>query len=37
VIRFVLHPKVYSDITTIMGYYEQAATPQLADEFYEEL
>jgi len=35
--RPVLHPKVYSDIDTIMAYYEQVATPELADEFYAEL
>jgi plasmid stabilization system protein ParE len=35
--RLVLHPKVYSDIDRIMGYYEQVATSQLANEFYAEL
>ena len=35
--RLVLHPKVYSDIDEIMRYYERAATPALADEFYAEL
>jgi len=35
--RLVLHPKVYSDIDTIMSYYEEVATPELADEFYSEL
>jgi hypothetical protein len=25
--RLVLHPKVYSDIDEIMGYYERVATP----------
>jgi plasmid stabilization system protein ParE len=35
--RLVLHPKVYSDIDSIMNYYEQAATRELADEFYAEL
>lgn len=35
--RLVLHPKVYSDIDEIMGYYERVATRQLADEFYAEL
>ncbi len=35
--RLILHPKVYSDIDKIMEYYEQVATPQLADEFYVEL
>jgi toxin ParE1/3/4 len=33
----VLHPKVYSDIDRIMGYYEEVATPELANEFYAEL
>ena len=32
--RLVLHPKVYSDIDEIMGYYERIATPELADDFY---
>jgi len=35
--RLVLHPKVYSDINEIMGYYERVATPGLAEEFYTEL
>ena len=35
--RLVLHPKVYSDIDEIMGYYERVATPRLAEEFYTEL
>jgi toxin ParE1/3/4 len=35
--RLVLHPKVYSDIDEIMGYYERVATPGLAEEFYSEL
>jgi hypothetical protein len=35
--RIVLHPKVYSDIDEIMGYYERIETPKLADEFYAEL
>lgn len=34
--RLVLHPKIYSDIDEIMGYYERVATRQLADEFYRE-
>ena len=34
--RLILHPKVYSDIDKIMGYYEQIATPELANEFYAE-
>jgi plasmid stabilization system protein ParE len=33
----VLHPKVYSDIDEIMGYYERVATPGLGEEFYTEL
>ena len=35
--RLVLHPKVYSDIDTIMAYYEEVATRELANEFYVEL
>jgi len=35
--RLILHPKVYSDIDEIMGYYERIATPELADDFYREL
>jgi hypothetical protein len=35
--RLVLHPKVYSDIDEIMGYYERVATPGLGEEFYTEL
>lgn len=35
--RLVLHPKVYSDIDTIMAYYEGVATRELANEFYAEL
>jgi len=35
--RLVLHPKVFSDIDEIMGYYERVATPELADDFYTEL
>ena len=35
--RLSFHKKVYSDIDTIMEYYEKAATQQLADEFYDEL
>ena len=35
--QLVLHPKIYSDVSTIMDYYEQVATPELADEFYREL
>jgi toxin ParE1/3/4 len=35
--RLVLHPKVYSDIDSIMAYYEEVATTELASEFYAEL
>ena len=35
--RLVLHPKVYSDIDSIMAYYEEVATRELADKFYAEL
>lgn len=35
--RLVLHPKVFSDIERIMAYYEEMATPKLANEFYREL
>ena len=35
--RLVLHPRVHSDIAKVMEYYEQVATPELADEFYREL
>jgi hypothetical protein len=35
--RLVLHPKVSSDVSTIMQYYEQVGTAALADEFYQEL
>ena len=35
--RLVFHPKVYSDIDEIMGYYERVATRKLADKFYSEL
>jgi plasmid stabilization system protein ParE len=35
--RLVLHPKVWSDVDAIMGYYEKVASPKLADEFYAEL
>src|ERR1700720_2018140 len=33
----VIHPKVYSDIDEIMGYYERVATLGLGGEFYTEL
>ena len=35
--RLVLHPKVRADVSKVMEYYEQVATPELADEFYREL
>jgi plasmid stabilization system protein ParE len=35
--RLIFHPKVYSDIAEVMGYYEQVASADLADEFYAEL
>ncbi len=35
--RLVLHPAVRSDVRAIMQYYEQAANPELADDFYSEL
>jgi hypothetical protein len=35
--RLVLHPKVFSDIDEVMGYYERIATRELANEFYSEL
>jgi plasmid stabilization system protein ParE len=35
--RIEFHKLVASDIARIMDYYEDAAGPQLADEFYEEL
>lgn len=35
--RLVFHPAVFSDITSIMEYYEQVASPDLADQFYDEL
>jgi hypothetical protein len=35
--RLVLHPKVSSDVSKIMEFYEQVATAELADEFYREL
>ncbi len=34
--RIVYHPKVYSDLSAIMQYYEEVATAALADEFYRE-
>jgi toxin ParE1/3/4 len=35
--RIEFHKLVASDISRIMDYYEDAAGPELADEFYEEL
>lgn len=35
--RIEFHKLVASDVSRIMDYYEDAAGPQLADEFYEEL
>ena len=35
--RLILHPKVYSDIDSIMAYYEEVATTELANDFYAEL
>jgi len=35
--RLEFHPLVRSDISRIMDYYEEAAGPELADEFYSEL
>jgi plasmid stabilization system protein ParE len=35
--RLVFHPDVYSDVDAIMQYYEQVASPELADRFYAEL
>jgi len=35
--RVEFHKLVASDISRIMDYYEDAAGPQLANEFYEEL
>jgi plasmid stabilization system protein ParE len=33
----LLHPRVYSDISTIMEYYERVSSTELADDFYREL
>ncbi|HYW74707.1 MAG TPA: type II toxin-antitoxin system RelE/ParE family toxin [Pyrinomonadaceae bacterium] len=35
--RLELHPLAHSDISRIIGYYEDAGGPELADEFYSEL
>ena len=34
--RIVYHPKVFSEVDAIMGYYESVAGSHLADEFYSE-
>ena len=35
--RLVLHRRVRSDVDEIMGYYERAEHPELAEDFYREL
>lgn len=35
-LRVVFHPKVFSEVDAIMGYYERVAGIQLADDFYAE-
>ena len=35
--QLVLHPQVHADVCAIMDYYERAAGPELADDFYSEL
>ncbi len=35
--RLVLHRRVRSDVDEIMGFYERAEHPELAQEFYREL
>ena len=35
--RLEFHKQISGDISRIMDYYEDAAGPQLADEFYQEL
>lgn len=32
--QVVFHPRVLSDLSSIMGYYERVASHDLADEFY---
>ena len=32
--RVIFHPRVHSDISKVMDYYERVATLELADEFY---
>ena len=32
----VFHPRVHSDLSKVMDYYERVATRELADEFYRE-
>ena len=34
--RVVFHPRVLSDLSSIMDYYERVATRELADDFYAE-
>ena len=34
--RIVYHPKVYTDLSAIMQYYEEVARAALAEEFYRE-
>ena len=34
--RVVFHPRVLSDLSSIMDYYERVATRELADDFYSE-
>ena len=35
--RIDLHPKFFADVIAVMEYYEQVASPELADDFYGEL
>lgn len=35
--RVILHPKIDSDVSAIMEYYERVASRELADDFYAEL
>ena len=32
--QVIFHPRVHSDISKVMDYYERVATLELADEFY---
>jgi plasmid stabilization system protein ParE len=34
--RTVYYPKIYSDLSAIMQYYEEVARAELADQFYHE-